>query len=53
MNVVVWLISLLFKLWGWRCGCENTSRAWRGEDGRDYVVCLECGKRWVSRIQFD
>lgn len=43
----------VLRLFGLLCRCENTSRAFRGSDGRDYVVCLDCGRRWVSRIQFD
>lgn len=36
-------------------GCEhaNTSRAFKDhETGRDYIVCLACGKTFDSPIQF-
>lgn len=46
-------MKTIMRLLGLLCRCENTSRAFRGSDGRDYVVCLDCGRRWVSAIQFD
>lgn len=54
-EVVRWggaLTSLIMVLLGWKCGCENCTRAFRGPDGRDYVRCVDCGKAWVSKIQF-
>lgn len=34
------------------CSCRNTSRAFRGPHGRDYVRCLDCGRQHDSAIQF-
>lgn len=34
------------------CSCRNTSRAFRGQHGRDYVRCLDCGRQHDSAIQF-
>lgn len=46
------LIAHLLAMFGIVCACHNTSRAWRGTHGRDYVRCLDCGKSYDSTIQF-
>jgi len=47
MSFLGWLVRLPLR-------CRHRAESWprRGTDGKDYVVCLDCGHRRLSPIQF-
>ena len=53
LEVEMILMRLLDALCGLQCPHFHTSRAFRNQaTGRDYIVCLTCGKTFDSPIQF-